>query len=97
MLDAYWDEKDTPYSNYFYLWTDWLLQYYNEVPLYNSIESAYLVWKSEQHRMTPNYYILHLLMPLVKKCFVTMEEYANQLKIACRCFIDFVTRKGMSV
>ena len=22
MLDEYWDEKDTPYSDYFYLWPD---------------------------------------------------------------------------
>ena len=32
MVDEYWDEKDTPYSDYFGLWYDWLFRYYNEVP-----------------------------------------------------------------
>ena len=37
-----------------------------------AIESAYLVWNSEQHRLTPKYDILHSLVPLVKKYHVTM-------------------------
>ena len=45
ILDEYWDEKDTPHSEYFNLWPDWLFQYYNELVLGESIESAYLKWK----------------------------------------------------
>ena len=29
MLDEYWDKKDTPCSDDFYLWPDWLYQYSN--------------------------------------------------------------------
>ena len=37
MLDAYWDEKNTPYSDDFYFWPDWLYQYFNELPFGESI------------------------------------------------------------
>ena len=53
----------------------WLFQYYNELPLGGSIESAYLMWKSEQHRLTPKYDILSSLVPLIKHYYVTLEEY----------------------
>ena len=29
MLDEYWEEIDTPYSDDFDFWTDWLFQYFN--------------------------------------------------------------------
>ena len=45
MLDEYFDEKDTPYSDDFDLWPDQLYQYFNELPLYKSIESDYFMWK----------------------------------------------------
>ena len=46
MLDEYWHEKDTPYSDYVDLWPSWLFKYYNELTLGESIESDYLTWKS---------------------------------------------------
>ena len=42
MLDDYWDEKYTPYSDDYCSWPDWLYKYFNELPLGESIESAYL-------------------------------------------------------
>ena len=72
MLDEYLDEKDTTYSYYFDLWPDWLYQNFNEIALGETIESAYLMWKSEQHRLTPKYDILRLLVTLVKTYFMTM-------------------------
>ena len=59
-------------------------------------ESAYLTWKSEQHRLTPNYKILCSLVPLVKYYFATMEEADNQLKITCQHCNGFVICKGRS-
>ena len=66
MLDEYWDERDTPISDGFDFWPDWLFQYYNELPLGEDIESAYLTWKAEQHILTPKYNILCSLVPLVQ-------------------------------
>ena len=40
MLDEYWDGKDTPYSDDFGFWTDWLYQYFDELPLGESNESC---------------------------------------------------------
>ena len=54
MLDEYWYEEDTPYSDSFGLWPAWLFRYYNEMPLGEAIKSSYLVRKSEQHILTPN-------------------------------------------
>ena len=79
MLDEYWDEKYTPYWDDFYFCPDWLYQYFNEIPLGESIESAYLKWKSEQHILTPKYDILRSLAPLVNHYSVTLEEDDNQL------------------
>ena len=59
MLDEYWDEVNTTYSNDFYLWTDWLYQYFNELQLCEVIESAYLTWNLEKNILTPKYDILH--------------------------------------
>ena len=42
MLDAYWDEKYMPCSDDFISWPHWLYQYFNELPLGESIESSYL-------------------------------------------------------
>ena len=60
MLDDYWEEKDTPYSDDSGLWTNGMYKYFNELPLYEAIERAYLTWKSEQHRLTPKYGIMRL-------------------------------------
>ena len=46
ILYKYWDECDTPYLCDFYFWPEWLFQYYNELPLGGSVESAYLMCKS---------------------------------------------------
>ena len=67
ILDEYWDERDTTYSDHFDLWPDWLYKYFNELMLGEAIENSYLMWKSEQHRLTPKYGILHPLELLVKK------------------------------
>ena len=72
MLDYYWDETDTLYSDYYYFWPDWLYQYFNELPLGEAIESDHLTWKSEQHRLTPKYDILCSLVPLEKHSFGNM-------------------------
>ena len=63
---------------------EWLLQYYNELNLGESIQSAYMMWKLEQHRLTPKYDIMNLLMTPVKHYFVNMEEDDNKLTITCQ-------------
>ena len=42
ILDEYWCEKDTPYSDGFDLCLDWMFQYCNELTLGKSFESAYI-------------------------------------------------------
>ena len=49
------------------------------------------MWKSEQHRMKPKYYIIRSFVLLVKNYFVTMEEDDNQFKITCKRCNGFVT------
>ena len=95
MLDAYWYEKDTPYSDDFDFWPDWLHQYFNKMLLGETIESAYLPWKSEKHRLTPKYDILSSFVLLVKNYFVNMEEDSNKLKINCQQYNGFATCKGV--
>ena len=80
----------------FYLFPDWLFQYYNELTLVEAIESDYLVWKSEQHRLAPKYYIMPSLVPPIKHYNVNMVEYYNQFKITCQRFNGFVTCSGRS-
>ena len=80
MLDEYWDERDTPYSDDVLFWSEWQFQYYNELQIFEDFGSAYLIWKSEQHRLTPKYDIMHSLAALVKHYLVTMEEDDNQTK-----------------
>ena len=46
MLDKYWGKGDTFYSDCFDIYPEWLFQYYNELPLGESIGSAYLMWNS---------------------------------------------------
>ena len=46
---------------------------------------------SKKHRLTPKYNILHLLVTLLRKYFVTMEEDDNQLKITCQLCNGVVT------
>ena len=58
MLYDYCYEKDTPYSYNYDFWPDWLYQYFNEMPLGEAIESAYLTWKLGQHILEPKYHIM---------------------------------------
>ena len=95
-LYKYWEEEDTTYSGDFDFWPEWLFQYYNELSLGESSKSAYLVWNSEQHRLTPKYYIMTSLVPLVKYYNVTMEEYYNQFKIICKHCDVCLTYDGWS-
>ena len=81
MIDEYWDEGDTPYSDHFEFWPHWLLQYYHQLPLGESIESGYLMGKSEQHILTPRYDIMSSLVTFVKYYHVTLEDNGKQLKI----------------
>ena len=97
MLDEYWDKKYTPYSDYYDFQPDWLYQYFNELPLGKAIESAYIMWKLEQHRLTTKHEIMCLLVPLVEHYFGTMEEYTNPFKISCQRCSGFVTCKGRSI
>ena len=96
-LDEYWDKKDTPYSDGCDFWPYWLCKYFNKLRLGGAIESAYLIWKSEQHRLTPKYDIMRSLFPLVKNYFVTMEEDDTLFKITCQHCNGYVTCKIMSV
>ena len=95
MLNEYWDEKDTTYSDNFYFWSDQLYKCFNELPLVEDIESAYLTCMSEQHRLTPKYEILCSIVLLVKHYFVTMEEDDNKFKINCQWCNGFETCKGI--
>ena len=45
MLDEYWYKTNKPYSDDYDLCPNRLYQYFNELPLGESIESAYLRWK----------------------------------------------------
>ena len=90
MLDEYWDEKDTPYINDSYFWPDRLYEYFNEIPLGESIESDDLTWNTEQHILIPKYYILRSFVPLVKRYFVTIDEDENIFKIRCKLCNGFV-------
>ena len=89
-------KRDTSYSDYFDFWPEWLFKYYNELALCEAIESAYIIWKSEQQRLTPKYEILRPLVTLVNHYFVTMEEDVNKLKITCKQCDGFVTFSGRS-
>ena len=45
ILDEQWEELDTPYSDYFGFWPECMFLYFNEMPLGESIESSYFMWK----------------------------------------------------
>ena len=67
------------------------------MPLGKAIESAYCMWKSEQHRLRPKYNIMRSLVSLVKHYFVNIEEDDNnKFKINCKIFNGFVTCSGRS-
>ena len=59
VLDVYWDEVDTNYSSTYNCLLTCLNQYNYKLPIGLTIESLYLIWKSEQHIKTPKYYILN--------------------------------------
>ena len=69
MLDEYWDERDTPYSDDFELRPEWLFQHFNELPLGEAIGNTYLTWKSEQQILPPKNDIMRSLVPLVEHYF----------------------------
>ena len=96
MLYEYWNGKYTPCSDDYDFWPDWLYTYFNELPLGEAIESDYIMWNSEQHRLTPKYDIMRSLATLVKHYLVTMEEDDTLLKITCQRCNVFVTFKGRS-
>ena len=67
------------------------------MPLGEAIEISYLMLKSEQKRMTPEYDIMRSLVTLVKRYFVSMDEDDTYLKITCQhCngFVTFSSRSG---
>ena len=68
-----------------------MYKYFDEIPLGEDIETAYLTWKSEQHRLTPKYEIICSLVPLVKHYFVNVKEDDTIFKITCQHCNGFVT------
>ena len=88
-LDEYWNEGDTLYSGYFDFWPEWLFQYYNELNFGEAIESVSIVWKSEQHSITPRYDILRSLVPLLKYYTVNMEEDSDKLTVTFKLCNNF--------
>ena len=85
MLDEYWDEENTPFSNASEFWPQWLFQYNNKLPLCENIEIAYLIWKSEQHILTPKYAILRSFAPLVKYQHISEDDDGDKpLEITCQ-------------
>ena len=72
-------------------------KYYNKLLLGEAIESDYLMWKSEQHRLTKKYEIMSSLLPLVKHNNVNMEENNNPFKMTCQHCNGFITCYGRSV
>ena len=69
---------------WFYLCPEWLFQYHNEVALGEYIENYYLIWRSEQHRLTPKYDIIRSVVPHLKHYHMTMNNDYNQIKITCQ-------------
>ena len=67
MIDAYLDEVDTTYLSKFYFWPRWLIQYNDDLPIGSYIEKNHLIWKSEEHILTPKYEIFRSFVPLVKQ------------------------------
>ena len=63
-----------------------MYKYFNELLLGESIESAYVMLNSEQHRLTPRYDIMRSLVPFVKHYFVTMKEDDTLFKFTCKIF-----------
>ena len=60
------------------------------------IESCYLSWKLEQHRLTPKYKTFHPFVPLVKHHHVNYGEDYKPLKINCQKCNGFVRCSGSS-
>ena len=58
-----WDDGDKSYLGGSDFWSQWLFKHYDELPLDEAIESVYLTWKSEQHRLTLKYDILLSFYP----------------------------------
>ena len=55
------------------------------------LKTNYLIWKIEQHILTPKYYILNNVFSLVKHYHVTEEDDDDKpLKITFQCYNAFV-------
>ena len=62
-----------------------MFQYFNEMLLGEAIEIDHLMWKSEQHMLTPKYAILRSFLPLVKHHHVSEEDDGDKpLEIRCQ-------------
>ena len=96
MLEKYWYEWDSPNSDYFNFFPEWLFQYNNELPIVEDIESAYIMWKSEQHRLTPKYDIFHSFVNLIKHYHVTLDDDDKSIKITCQRCYGFLIYSGKS-
>ena len=55
-----------------------MFQYYGELSIGKYIESSYLMWKSEQHILTPKYEIFHSFVPEINHYRVTCVDYDNK-------------------
>ena len=78
MIDEYVEKENKPYSSYHDIWTNWLFQYNDELQIVEAIESDYLMWNSEQHRLTPKYKLFCSLPPLVIHYHVTYVDDDNK-------------------
>ena len=65
-LDEYWDKEDKTHSDDCSVFPEGLFKYYHGLHLGEYIEGYFLIRKSQHHRMTPKYYIMRSLAPLVK-------------------------------
>ena len=72
-----------------------MCQYNVELTIDEAIESSYIMQKSEQHRLTPKYDIIHSFPPLVKHYHVTEEDDGDKLfKTTSQLCNGFVRRYG---
>ena len=62
-----------------------------------AIESYYIAWKPEQHRLIPKYYNPHSFVLLVKQYHVTYEDDDKPFKITCQYCNGFVICSSNSV
>ena len=73
-----------------------MFEFYYHLPIGAAIESVYLTWKSEKHRLTPKCKILRLLVPLIKHYHVDLDDDYKPIKIMCKCCNAFLICSGNS-